>query len=202
MMFATAMAKRERPGKPQNFLPEQSRAIQEALKRYCDREKIKSTQLGELLQVTQQTASDYLNKPGAGFTFTSANAIAWLLGYEDVVQLLRHYNVLGGPPPMPDEVKVVRGKVKGLNGEADGQLAVGEHPERAHAIRVARQLGVSDVAINAVIERVGDEHHVARWWTTKFSHEQDAIDDHRIREATELEITRRQKKQKKNEKPT
>lgn len=161
MMLSMAPAKVSRlRGKPEQYTHEEAEAIRSALKGYANRNDFKSAAIGEQLGVSQQTANGYLNGTG-GFSRPAANDIARLLGFDHAEDLLREHKI-------------------GLQRDPTPKL-----PEREDATRIARRLGVSETAIDRVNVRIGETHHIARWWVDKYIQEQASVDEERLRAAEE-----------------
>lgn len=164
MMLSMAPAKVTRlRGKPETFDEAENAAIRDALRGYVQRNKLTGEELGRKLDVSQQTAGGYVNGTG-GFSWPAARSIAWLLGFEGVDELLKEYHAFKGP-----------------KGQANTNAGTGD--ERDDARRFARRLGVSEEAMSRVDARLGDQHHIVRWWVDRYSQEQTSIDEERLRAA-------------------
>lgn len=163
MMLSMAPAKVVRiRGKPETFSPEEIAAIRAAIRGYYKRNGMTGAKLGEKLGVSQQTANGYVNGTG-GFSLPTARAIAWMLGYDGIDELLREHGAL----KVPDFVAAKLGK----------------SPSQGDAARMACRLGVSETAIERVNARIGDAHHIPRWWMDKYIQEQAALDEERLQTA-------------------
>lgn len=167
--------------KKKNFSDEQNAALREALRRYVDQHHITNqTEIGDLLGVTQQTASSFLAGK-SDLSFGSARRIALLVGADGVEDFLDGLGLL------PDRLKAPE--------EAD------PYPNRAFAVRLARRINLSSSAITAVRSMMGAglESRKQAWWMTQIvafdeEHKQAAREVAAAKKKHERETRRRRRR--------
>lgn len=178
MMFTMSTERETKPrqkGKSENFSTEQIEALRSACRRYVNENELTQQDLADRLkeregiEIGQQAVGNFLG--GGGLNYNNASGVARLLGFAGIDDFFENRDVASGK----------RELAKGRKAQE-----YGGDDQQEFAMRMARQMGVSEKVIEHVNARLGPltvGARQARSWATAYSIEQDAEDARRLSES-------------------
>lgn len=146
-------------GKKAAFTDAENEVLRGRLREYRQERGLTQREMGELLGIEQQNIGRLESKARTGLNRTTANALAHLLKYRDVEELLLAEGVLAelrAPPPRHSSTGA---------GWSDRDMAV----------KIAASMKIDPVAVQAVVARFTEDSHrhkPIKWWVTKFGNEE------------------------------